>query len=957
MRKCLSQFQALILILSLSANGSAVTSNDPTFGDDFIRWVEVNARKFSQDLTRADYRSRVLNDYQIHYQEVGSETEVIHSELENIYRQTKAIESEIESHIVSSTNDSYKTAIRRQDHSQQMLNELVAILRRIEGVKLRQQGFDRLSEKNRFLDRGLHHVGKESLLESIVDLSNSLSKTLTADYTVSVHYTSDGESSRGSGSASGSDTLMYSSLAASLAWNYFGPEVGAIAMIVVMALASNEIARYQQKVEKQVERLNKGLALFEKKTISTDEMYAIYASEHDNNKKEFEKIRKELDSSVNVVTESWTNLYKFNVYRLEAARTFLTRAKVSQIELEYSLRSPITKIFEARLLNSLGRDLDNQLSEINKLENEFNKETDQFRKLELKEEYEDSLHEATAWYQELKTRRSFIPLYPRINFLESVITEKLRSVDTVSGNTDKNYKTVPRPKLAKANIALVNRIDSVIKQEYEKKTSTMLKGNIKSQADFYSVDAKIQRKPIFPIVSYQAGTYTISLTHDSSLRDRFNPNSTFDGGYSYDVRRPSGINQLNSAADNINERIINLNYDFQNLSRAVSEWNLDSSRYAQNLNTNISEAKALQQSSFEAFERAHKPSLQAVRARLQSSLPSQINQTSLENFMRAAAISSSITRNIHPSRVRIESTPILGLNLSDSFYRSSNTTHQNQIIRESQKLDVSLKNTEARVNRNIASNTPDQVFSSKEDFEELKTLLNNSVRYARHFSDGKNEIVQNKPITSYEVSNGYLRQVKMMRLYSEGLISERTFEDLSIVDRTFLENEYQKLLHEFDSTCNVGTADEQNNSTPCNRFTSMVLKSIYGVSDFENFPQGDSRSIAFANQISNFVSTDKNWHFIGNADNQEAINAASLYAAEGRPVIAVRSNPGGTGHVCMIMPGIPRLTSTNKPWEGLLVPFASNWSLNNPSLRFYNGRLSGAFSSPEGVKFYYRELR
>jgi len=146
----------------------------------------------------------------------------------------------------------------------------------------------------------------------------------------------------------------------------------------------------------------------------------------------------------------------------------------------------------------------------------------------------------------------------------------------------------------------------------------------------------------------------------------------------------------------------------------------------------------------------------------------------------------------------------------------------------------------------------------------------------------------------------------------------------------------EKILFEFMS-CGGPTAP----NTPCNEFLGKALKRVYGIKDFDK-PGG---RYMVANEMATYVAVNTDqWTLLGKGSEQSALNSAQGYANVKKAVIAVYSNPGGPGHVVLILPGT--LTASGS-W-GLLCPNSASFFINKPDKAYIGKSINYAFDP--GIK-------
>ena len=221
--------------------------------------------------------------------------------------------------------------------------------------------------------------------------------------------------------------------------------------------------------------------------------------------------------------------------------------------------------------------------------------------------------------------------------------------------------------------------------------------------------------------------------------------------------------------------------------------------------------------------------------------------------------------------------------------------------------------------------------------------LNTSV-----FTNTESNMCKSRPLECAELSSTYLEQMKLLRFYSLGWISEPTLIEASVLNPDYFASQVLSDLDEFGRTCN--NADPSQN-TPCNKYTASLLRKIYGVDDLFVTIRGERRDM-LANEIFAYLATQPNdWQLIGSASKQEALDKASFYANQGAAVVAV-SRGKKHGHVAVVMPSLTIETSSSKGWRGLYLPKVTSFFIGRPEKSFYYKKISFAWSSPNGVYFY-----
>ncbi|MCJ9690502.1 hypothetical protein MOV76_02400 [Rhizobium sp. PRIMUS64] len=131
----------------------------------------------------------------------------------------------------------------------------------------------------------------------------------------------------------------------------------------------------------------------------------------------------------------------------------------------------------------------------------------------------------------------------------------------------------------------------------------------------------------------------------------------------------------------------------------------------------------------------------------------------------------------------------------------------------------------------------------------------------------------------------------------------------------------------------------------CNYFVGKVLAEIYGINDFST----GAGTWLLANQMLDYVASHtETWSKLGKANSQAVLNDAAQGAGNQQPVLALM--PGDPGHVAIILPGSPKVSSA---WK-LKAPNSAAFSLGHVENAYVFCRLSFAFSDPSQVDIYWR---
>ncbi|MBK9767013.1 MAG: hypothetical protein IPP63_08305 [Chloracidobacterium sp.] len=131
---------------------------DPNFGDQIFAWVQNNAARLSFELADADYDARIFNYMLMSHDDQHRRASKINSELNKIAVEMETFEESV------SAMDFDVAAIRREAHSQNLLNSLLSTRADLETLKGIYFATESLPTFEEFGEQGLHHVGRSTLL-------------------------------------------------------------------------------------------------------------------------------------------------------------------------------------------------------------------------------------------------------------------------------------------------------------------------------------------------------------------------------------------------------------------------------------------------------------------------------------------------------------------------------------------------------------------------------------------------------------------------------------------------------------------------------------------------------------------------------------------------------------------------------------------------------------------------
>ena len=281
-------------------------------------------------------------------------------------------------------------------------------------------------------------------------------------------------------------------------------------------------------------------------------------------------------------------------------------------------------------------------------------------------------------------------------------------------------------------------------------------------------------------------------------------------------------------------------------------------------------------------------------------------------------------------------------------YPSPFLNKQGQHQYEQFKKNKATLKVRKRVLESYRNGETDIVFRSishmESTFQKMKNIsLNSSV-----FVEPKSQTCERHALQCEALSSYFLEQEELLRFYALGWISEPNLQELSVLNPELFANQVVKRLEEFGMTCHDA---DPNGDTPCNIYTSLALKKVYGVDEFYWY-RGNKRHYMNANQIYDYLTRGaEGWKLIGEANDQLNLDKAAFYANQGLPVVAV-SKGAVHGHIALMMPSLAIETSDLDDWEGFFLPKVTSFFIGRPEKSFYYKKISFAWTSPNGVLFF-----
>jgi len=144
--------------------------------------------------------------------------------------------------------------------------------------------------------------------------------------------------------------------------------------------------------------------------------------------------------------------------------------------------------------------------------------------------------------------------------------------------------------------------------------------------------------------------------------------------------------------------------------------------------------------------------------------------------------------------------------------------------------------------------------------------------------------------------------------------------------------------------CKAETEDIRS----CKSYVARAINGHFQIADF-NHPETKGDYVDY-DEIAAIVDASGDWRKVGEADDQDALDEVQQHANNGKPALAISTQPG-VGNVALIVKG-EQVKSTS--W-GLNCPTAAIFFPNRPEKSFIGKTLNYAWSNPEGIELYVRD--
>ncbi|WP_456462100.1 hypothetical protein [Reichenbachiella sp.] len=911
----------LIIILCVTMGFSVYAQDD--YGQKFKDYVVHTLPEQSRQFAKADYEAKWAMYLQTR---VDQRNEILNTAMflmDSIYREIGVFEKNYDSLLRLSTRlaDTIKLDIDRLHHSRAIMQELYDLELLAKGQSRIINEIDSAMTRQSFLNLGMGHVGKERMLESIFDLGNQLGQYATTNFAVYITFSGDSTNLEYRGYEDEiSGTLLL------LSYHYPAAAPYLVAAYILYDIFRREENKEQQRLVKE------GMELIDAKVIQPEEMYQLSLRMY--------KKQLALRDSVLIMgnqmadsLEKYIQLSRnFASKRFQVASQSVTRGKIKYIQDNYGVNDEITRIFQQRKINEVANFISKAYSTLSKelysarWENLYDS-IDQIKKLE-DIQYKNTYYKAVI--DEWKLNTDLIPISNLLTSLDSLllidsvyITNKF---DNISKANFKSEKTTIKGRVSYDQMQPREAVIEQLNRYTKMYTTSESKLSVKNESQPLNSSAYLN----YYYLTIQFGGYQLSESYGSGLSQVTYNNGRFplhdihngmaDGGFSNAPRyNPSGVLDIDAARGNITRRINFMTNELNELNGYIDDWETEN---INRIRVNQGKLPIL----FDDFKLETRSVDQQWR-----SIGSPTNIPTFQSRI------SRLSRAIYPGRNQVPSVPG---DYPSLFVDAIEAQKVEQYRINRDQIRVRL-----RVLENYQNGIPDKVFSSVGDMERAFQTMNNVSLNTSVYVDPDNETCQNYPFRCEDLSTYYMEQEKLLRYHAMGWISQPTLDELSVLNPALYTRQITNKLKEFGLTCHDA---DPNGNTPCNIYTSLALKKVYGLDEFFFYHEGQRRYMN-SNEIYDYLSRGSNgWRLVGVANNQENLDKAAFYANQGQAVVVV-SQGASYGHTAIVMPSLAIETSTLPGWKGLYLPKVTSFFIGKPEKSFFYKKMSYAWSSPNGV--------
>lgn len=953
----LSLILSLVALVSLLPLDASATKYD--FGEKMLAWVRNDARRQSLELAANDHNERVINAGLMGITNAKLFLLTFNGTLEELTKTAQQQE------VTFSGIDVNAAAFERKRAATKNIEQLHALAKELNRHEKAVMRLTKPESLDEFYTSGHHHVGRATLLESIINTSQTLKPTLPETY-YGVTISTDGNNT--SVKPDNNMKMVYA-IGYGLLITPNNPYAQAAGFLLMTgtALYTGLIDDEQRReIEEQKTILANAFRELTTTLPSPEEMHAHYLKSTEKSWAVITPTANELLKVFGEAKQAWQIAMASQMARVRLSETILTGARLRAI-LD---RQPGFEGVQKYQDNATSIKLIRELQDFS---------------LAVTEEYASAINGCHNSTSALAVENTLDSLYEG-SFVANAITrdERLASVHSTAKSLSSQF-TEEEQQLTKLRPLILKKKCSTQSKSSPKKLLKQLKpvrttswtdtqspsigtsihpesfrsGDIMSAFGASSTAFAADDQTLgMCLTIYQEGTV---LSCDPGNNSRpFNENfsnngrdpitdilvGSRDGGYAADARR-LGQN-VDAAKDNVNVRISDLKKRVEAKRDFLPTWSASTTAYSSSASHRISELTKAQTDFQANFTNLYGAQLEEALAEMRSFSSSPFN---VEVSGALAARLSGVTTNfpgIDRTRIRSEGPLIPSAN------PRGEPNPLNEVERERGKQVIAFQQVRDRVARNIRENKKDPVFNSISDVYKTDRIANQYTEFSHMLMDRKGAAYQRFGNDAVNAGKRYLEESAFLRAYADGNASPTSVPRQGIGDWSFTARAARESLERFVS-CSKQYGDHASlmQRTPCNIFMYEAMSAFYNVDKSEFIiKRGANRDYMMANEFADYVSTSRQWKTIGTIRNQNNIDAAIGLAVQGRPVVGVYK-AGGHGHVFTILPTVAAYQEADPKkraaWGNLYLPQVANFGLDACQINMERCFIDGPVSKGIGL--------
>lgn len=935
----------LKLILLAVLIGFGLPGKAQEFGEQFRDWVLKEAAANSRDLARADYQSRVGHAMTKIDEKLLHEVQLADSILNAVYDRIQRNEQSL------TGLDSLLATLERAKSARLEYYNLLEAENHLYTASLLKTNLDSLGTPVYFMEQGLYHVGRETLMESYTSVGESFADNFQQkyryDYTVTLGGTvdSDGNLTGASGTVTRDNEMSYTAIGTGVggglgAFFGSGTPVGPIGGAIIGSVAGGLVGGTadflvgknkakkkreadEKKFKKQMVFLQEGIAALPGQLAPVDTLLKYYQQIAARAAGLNSAAYLHLDTTLRLQQQRFREIFAYNVRRQQLSQQQLTSGKIALIEQRFKTLEGLRNFYSNLASVDFTKDCDQMYTALS-AEKDWLRlaAAGRFDWLQRREAYEDNLRFALLIIRQFLADETYLPYF-------TYLGKRKAQLEEMAGELPQQPLIAPEAKNS-------GGLKLAMKPAGGTRLHLVLPQGI-TKPGYQDPPAKLG-------VCFGSGGYALcsGITTDT-YGTRFNNNgqspvtdilgSAHDGGLQ--AYNAIATRQIGTARADIQRRIVNLRQDDENfqavLPSAIAAYRQESGRLAASA-TDLGVRSAAGISRFGAQYAAIMPELQ----RQLDQFMNQPVRTGLTDLQKNLRLNQRLGAQVPADALPTAVFRIAGREMGTTA-RQGRLPVALAWDREKGKQLAALQAIAGRVG---PAGAGDPVFPDRNAFDAFKTRLG--------LIDGLLERVDASGVYSFEdqarISAHFLGEAVKMRYAATGQLPGR---ELTPANYPFLDAEQRESLQQLTESFKTCDPDLDD----CDEAYGRAIYTIAGDRSVINLQNEEGDALSALN-LQALASGSSEWQPLGPASSTGALTRATLMAMTGNAVLAVR--PDGLGvKAGVILPALP-VESTTGNWKGHQVPQMLYLDPDKRAASFAAGPMSDAFDDPAGVLLYTR---